>query len=269
MTSTYPATSRYLSEAAESVQALSDEFPDFLAWILVVDGPGDVNIPALPAGTTVLRTGPHRGLPVSRNTALAHVKTDWLMPLDHDDVVCVDGVLALWQQAHMTSFDWLAGNVQILDIGPSPHYSSTRRSFGVRELEENWTAPFAFYPNAVFMRTDAVLRAGGWPGLSSSEDLGLILRLNSSSAGAFFPETLFHYRVWPEQMTQGNGYSAVKADNFSVLEKMINARRAEANLEPIKAPNVRKSYVGEAPRPTYWSSSITIRPAHERQGKNE
>lgn len=268
VTSTYPATSKYLSEAAESIQALSEAFPDFLAWVIVVDGPGDVNVPALPAGTTLLRTGLHRGLPVSRNTALAHVQTEWLMPLDHDDVVYVEGLLAIWEQARQTSFDWIAGNVHVLEIGPSPHYSPTPRLFRVRELEENWTAPFAFYPNAVLMRTAAVLRAGGWPGLSSSEDLGLILRLNASSAGAFFPETLFQYRVWPEQMTQENGYSAVKAENFSLLEKMVNAQRTEANLAPIKAPNVRKSYAGQAPRPTYWSSSMTSPQVRDQQGKD-
>lgn len=251
ITASLPHTSRFLGDAARSIASLRAIFPAPLHWIVVVDGPRNDALPQMPADTEVVQSGSHRGLPVCRNMALGLVETEWVMPLDHDDIVS-EGLAQAWPRIEAASESWVAGNVEIIDGGFSPHAAFEPRRFRVRELEENWTAPFAFYPNAVVMRTEAVRSCLGWPGLAAAEDLALVLQLNSFSEGIFLPETFFHYRVWPDQLTQKPGYTQTKAAAFEALAMMVNARRRREGREPIAAPDIAKTYAAGRRRPLYW-----------------
>lgn len=57
------------------------------------------------------------------------------------------------------------------------------------------------HPAAIMARTDLVVMLGGWPGVWSSEDWGLLLALEAVSGGHFLRTPGLLYRAWPESLT--------------------------------------------------------------------
>jgi hypothetical protein len=263
ITAVLPSASEHLPATAASIEEARDAIAEDISWIIVVDGPGEFPSHRLPRNTLVLRPDSPTGLAAARNAGLAAARTEWIMPLDADDLIDAAGFSALWSLLPSLDVDWCAGNVEILGGGRSPHYSPVLRHFGRRELESCWTTPFAFHANAVVVRRSRALSVGGWPPLAVSEDLGLVFALNRAVPGAAAPYTIMHYRLWPKQMTQASDYRPRKADCFRLLGEWINASRAEEGLPPVAAPDPLASY-RTPQRPAYWQTAAPGGPASGR-----
>jgi hypothetical protein len=263
ITTSYPPSSAHLRNTAESVAFARAALSSQLKWILVIDGPGTVPVLGDMADTLVIQTHRSVGLPTARNIALGLVNTEWLMPLDHDDLVDAGGLTSLWRDIEASTQNWFAGNVELVGGGHSPHYCNQSRAFRQRALEEGWTSPFPFYPNAVIARSSSTLAVGGWPALEAAEDLGLVFQLNSRWTGVFEPHTIMRYRVWESQMTRDSRYRNAKARAFNALAAMINARRKLEGRSAITPPNIPGTY-GTDSMPTYWADALTTgAPAQE------
>lgn len=253
ITTSFPPSAAHLAATSASIAEAQATFPGKLYWHLMVDGPGEVPEFPVPASSVIQRSGSHIGLPSARNLVLAQVKTKWVMPLDHDDLLRPEGLSALWSSLGETESAWLAGNVEMVHGGRSPHYSEQARSFPPRFLETHWTMPFVFYPNAVIARTVCALAVGGWPAVPVCNDLAFCFALNHLYEGKFLPHTIMRYRRWESQMTQLPAHPRVKADEFAAMGAIINARRELAGLRPIEVPDVAGSF-SSGREPSYWQS---------------
>jgi glycosyltransferase involved in cell wall biosynthesis len=255
LTTSLPGCAGHLRETADSIARAKSFIPATINWVLVIDGPGEVPDISDVIETRVIRLDRHTGLPSARNVGLGAVTTEWVMPLDHDDLLDSDGLLAMWSAIAKTDHYWVAGNVALVGGGVSPHFASKPKTFARHQLEAEWTMPFIFYPNAVVVKTHAALAVGGWPALEAAEDLGFVLALNASWDGAFLPHTILQYRVWEQQTSQSIGYKTRKTRAFEALMLMVNARRASRGMQPIAGPDVQSSY--ETSRlPSYWRNAL-------------
>ena len=253
ITTSFPPSSTHLPATAASIIEAQARFPGYLHWHLMIDGPGEVPRFRIPPNTVIRRSATHIGLPAARNLVLARVETGWVMPLDHDDLLDADGLSAIWSALTTTDSPWVAGNVELVHGGPSPHYSTLPKSFPPGFLETNWCMPFVFYPNAVIVRTVVALAVGGWPALPVCNDLAFCFALNHRYEGKFLPHTIMRYRRWISQMTQLPIHPRLKADEFAALGAAINARRKLDGLPPIRVPDVAASFTSGS-APSYWQA---------------
>jgi hypothetical protein len=80
-------------------------------------------------------------------------------------------------------------------------------------------------PGTLFVRRDLLLALGGWMALPASEDTGLLLALNTISAGHFTREPGLLYRKWPGQSTAQPSHTdeAERAARMAVIEARTQA----------------------------------------------
>ena len=79
---------------------------------------------------------------------------------------------------------------------PNPWWAKVIHERTERGLE---SAPL--HPAAIMARTNLVVMLGGWPGVWSSEDWGLLLALEAVAKGYFLSTPGLLYREWPESLT--------------------------------------------------------------------
>lgn len=72
------------------------------------------------------------------------------------------------------------------------------------DISEKWFKPFR--SNCVIYETAVVKEAGGWPAMSVSEDLGLLLKVNSTHPGIQVSHSGIHHRLHPQQATASETY---------------------------------------------------------------
>ncbi|WP_313673590.1 glycosyltransferase [Mycolicibacterium sp.] len=70
----------------------------------------------------------------------------------------------------------------------------------IRDRTERGLQSAPLHPAAMMARTNLVVMLGGWPGLWSSEDWGLLLALETVSPGHFLSAPGLLYREWPESL---------------------------------------------------------------------
>jgi hypothetical protein len=241
---------RWLAEAGRSVQLGRDLLATAgieVEWVVCKDGAagggGDGDAVAellaetLPPDRLVgWRT--RRGISAARNAALAAATGDWVAPLDADDEVDPDGVLAAATlvRGWPSGLGWLGCNRLLVDGSRTPHWRDEPQPFGAGQLAENWTSPFWFHPNSVLFRRDVLLGAGGWPALGVNEDLAAVLLVSEEYGGRAVPVVLTRYRVWDGQEVAGGSYQEDKATAFTVIEALVNARRSASGRPPVHHP---------------------------------
>jgi len=179
-----------------------------------------------------------RGIAAARNAALAVANGDWVVPLDADDELDPDGMLAAAAavRGRPSELGWLGCNRLLIDGSRTPHWQDEPRGFAVGQLAESWGSPFWFHPNSVLVRRDMLLRAGGWPALGVNEDLAAILLVSEACNGRADPLVLTRYRVWDGQEVAADSYEDDKATAFTVIEALVNARRKAAGRASVRHP---------------------------------
>jgi len=241
---------QWLAQAGLSVRRSRDLLAGIgveVEWVVCQDGAsgdgcGSGPVAEVLAGTPrpdrVVGWHVRRGVAAARNAALAAATGDWVVPLDADDELDRDGVLAAVSavRAWPRELAWLGCNRVLVDGSRTPHWRNEPRGFAAGELAEQWTSPFWFHPNSVLLRRDALLRAGGWPALGVNEDLAAVLLVSEQYGGRAEPLVLTRYRVWDGQEVAAGSYPEDKATAFTVVEALLNARRRTAGRLPVHRP---------------------------------
>lgn len=250
-----PEIGDFLQETGAEVVRLLRHPRHRISWTIVVDGPGELaDVPDDPA-VHVLKCERHCGTATARNIGLWATDAEWVMPLDADDLVNPAAIARVLDRLSPDGESmWVGGNIELLDGRRAPHHFSAAASIGVRELEQAWTAPFRFYPNAIIALRRAVLAVGGWPAVPAAEDLGLALRLNGEFRGELIPEIFFRYRYSRRQTTR-NRYLAPKVLSFDLLAQSINVQRRALGLPEIRPPDLLASARPDG-TPSYWPEML-------------
>lgn len=210
-----------------------------------MDGPGGVD--RHQAETVRVALPARAGSAAARNTGLSRATGRWVVPLDADDLLDESGLktLAGRIQALPPSVTWIGASRIGLNGEPTPHTLLSERQWPRHSREKNWTVPFPFHPNVVTARTAHALTAGGWPGLDVNEDLLYVMSLGGLGDGITVPEPLIRHRSWAGQTTH-QSYPERKLTAFNTTEKVMNARRAQAGLDPIQRPSNPQGRFGSA-----------------------
>jgi len=241
---------RWLAQAAISVRRSRDLLATAgidVEWVVCQDGAPSVGSDGDPMAEILAETLPpdrlvgwrtRRGISAARNAALAAATGDWVSPLDADDELDPDGVLAAATlvRGWASEAGWLGCNRLLIDGSRTPHWRDQPRVFEPGQLAESWTSPFWFHPNSVLLRRYALLRSGGWPALGVNEDLAAVLLISEQYGGRTEPVVLTRYRVWDGQEVAAGSYPEDKATAFTVIEALVNARRQAAGRPPVRRP---------------------------------
>lgn len=246
ITAALPSRVDYFAETASSVAAARDLVgsPWSLQWIVVVDGPGSVEMPAGVDQLCVLAE--RRGVAATRNVGLAVATGDWIMPLDADDELEPAGLARMLPELTTTDAGWISTNRILFDGSRTPHWRETATNWRPGQLAEHWTAPFPFHPNSLIARRDHALACGGWPAVPTNEDLGWALLLAEEAMGASLVDVTLRYRVWDGQQVANDHYVRDKAVAFRAIQELINARRVRSDRPPVAAPSPGPAYGRQA-----------------------
>lgn len=250
LTAALPAKTQYLAETGESVANAKREAAGrgwSIRWIIVLDGPGDA--PGAESADLVVRMPRQRGITAARNAALARADSEWVAPLDADDLVDGAGLSKLLEFIDTCSEEdlgWIGANRTLISGERTPHWKDAYSEFQKGTLSQRWTSPFPFHPNSVLLRRRHALSIGGWPGVPVNEDMGLMLLLSEHSKGVFLPEILTRYRTWPLQEVASDTYVGEKNMAFSTIEAIVNACRARQGRTPVAAPAPGRAFGIEA-----------------------
>lgn len=235
VTACLPAAAEHLHVAARSVHRLREELAERrIEWVLVLDGPGDVDIPA--TTDRVVRLPTRRGVAAARNYALSVVSSELTVCLDADDQIEPAGAAAAAAVLETDpTLGWVAAN-RLLVTGEKTFHWHGARAWPPGSVAAEWSAPMAFHANTLMVRTALVRRVGGWPALGACEDLLLALRLGEESPGASIEEVLILYRAWEGQTTRAPGFREEQALAYDFIEQSVNAGRAYRGRAPVRHP---------------------------------
>ncbi|MFI1536189.1 glycosyltransferase family 2 protein [Streptomyces anandii] len=241
VTAAHPKRLDYLPDTSRSIEQVRQRLnraATAMEWIVVVDGPGaDEGLVAQVKADRIHRLPIAQGVSAARNHALAMSQGEWVFPVDADDMLDADGFTSLATRTFDDDIVWVASNRCWLDDrSPTPRWINGTRRWRRYELEEEWTSPFPFHPNNMMVRRTTALSFFGWPGLGVNEDVGYCLLASAAGAGLSLPTVTLLYRRWEGQTIRTEGYHEAKMQSFLTMEAVINARRRQAGLQPIKAP---------------------------------
>jgi glycosyltransferase involved in cell wall biosynthesis len=234
-----PRRQHFLRDTADSVhraQAVLKHAGVTTEWVVCFDGPGEED-PAAAAASAVVRCANQGGPAAARTSALARSAGRWICPVDADDRIEAEGVLAAIEALRDAELGWAGLSRTLLDGSATPHTLSDERRFAAGELASRWTSPFPFHPNSTIFDRRFLCASGGWPALATNEDLAAVLLVSELAGGIVIPEVLTRYRVWNDQMVASGDYGRQKAAAFRSIEAMVSARRALHARGPISAPN--------------------------------
>ncbi len=242
ITPVLPGTHDWLRDLAQAIRTTRHRHPQLnLKWIVVWDGPArhDDADPYLQAAAATVLTQPERlGEGAARNRALfsPHVNdTDFIVPMDADDLIDPAGLAATITDLSMTGYLWAAANRTLLNGDRTPHWHS-HRTWARGEVADTWSSPLAFHPNSI-VTTAALARAvGGWPDLPANADLLFAMRCNEAARGISVPHVLTRYRVWDSQVVNQPAYPEQKAAAFAHIVAALNTAREGTSAPPVTAP---------------------------------
>ena len=227
---------QWLGELADDVAELRRRVgrEHRIEWIVCADGASFVTAP----GASATHVGWAGGAAVARTRALSVAQGEWVLPMDADDRIDIDGVTAVLAILLGVSSDvgW-AGAARVLVDGWTIEQSHVpERQWAIGDLAAHWRSPFAFHPNSIFVRREIALQVGGWPALPVNEDLGFALLVGEAAAGITLPTTVTRYRAWPGQTVAQPDYPSAKAVAFETIAALVNATRRVNGRGAVAAP---------------------------------
>jgi glycosyltransferase involved in cell wall biosynthesis len=252
LTPLVPGRLALAAEARDSVLAASGAAGRAgwrVRWIVSVDGPAEAAAAMLGADALVIGDPAGRscrGVSVARNRALSRAAGGWVYPLDDDDLLDAAGLAAMLSDPALDMAGWASSNRVLLDGQRTVHWRDELRRWLPGDLEEAWAAPFPFHPNSVLVRTDIALAAGGWPAVPANEDLGFALAVSALADGVSLTHTVTRYRAWDGQAVNAAAYRPGKAESWTMIGAVVNARRAIRGDAPIRIPDIGER-VGNEP----------------------
>ncbi|MFF0152638.1 glycosyltransferase family 2 protein [Micromonospora sp. NPDC005203] len=199
----------YLAEAYESLAAQVMPEGWHWEWLVQEDGQtGQVEAALPPDGRIKAGSGRRGGPGVARTVALARAKGSLVKVLDADDQL-TEGALErdIRVLSEFPNVGWTVSRV--LDLMPD----GATRGFPGDPLAgplargavfEYWTAHSyraSVHPATMCIRRSLVVALGGWMALPASEDTGLLMAADVTSAGYFISEPGLLYRKWQGQAT--------------------------------------------------------------------
>lgn len=187
----------------------------------------------------LIRTPERWGVAGARNQALVNCSGNYVFPLDADDLLAQDGVIAAVKfiESH-EKHGWVSGNRLYLNRKKTPHWVDSCKRWDIESVSKAWTVPFPFHPNCLIIKTGTALSVGGWPALPANEDLALLFAVNRVSSGVSLNYVLTYYREHPNQTIKSSLYLENKKMAFCYMERVENAWRDAKSLQSIKAPKV-------------------------------
>lgn len=229
ITAVHEPNFRYLDRAYESLrnQSLTD-----WDWVVQVDGGGTPDLPDDPR----IHVGGNRpsGPGATRNMALSQTRCPIVRTLDADDAL-LPGALdrdVATLDAH-PEIGWCVSPA--LDLLPD---GSTKRwhhddppagALPVGWIEERWIEDgrLPVLPSTLAIRRDLLLAVGGWMGLPTSEDTGLLVAAGSLAPGWFHDQPGNLYRQHDGQLTRSTHHveqSGVRARRDLIIERTAALR---------------------------------------------
>lgn len=230
-----PATAQ---SVAANVRAAAEAGID-LRWNVVVDGPDDIpaHVPQFAADwTRVLRLPRQCGIAPARNIALAAAEDGWILPLDGDDLLDREALVALLTDEQALQHGWLSHNRVQTDGVRTEHWMTEPQSWPAGRLVEEWRAPLQFHPNSLLVRRDVALEVGGWPATPFNEDHLFALLLSEYTDGISTTHCPVHYRRWRAQETASRAYLQHRQVSHPFVEAAVNAARRRAGRPPVPGP---------------------------------
>lgn len=210
VTPVHPPHVRFLAEAYESLRA--QELPEGWDWEWVIQHDGDAAAePSFDDPRVTFSASPAAGAAGARNLALARSRGEFVRNLDADDLLA-EGALrrdveVLLRHAHV---GWVtSAALDLLPDGEVVSWASGDPDEGVLEpgwilgvfTSGEWRLPVV--PGTMCVRRDLLLALGGWMALPRSEDTGLLMALQTVSAGYFVAAPSMLYRKHGVQATAG------------------------------------------------------------------
>lgn len=240
LTPTLPEKGSHLRECVESVAAARAAAATYgvdIGHLVVVDGPGEIDIPAGPVRIDLSR---RHGIATARTYGLRTLnerdlsRRHWVYPLDSDDVIDAEG----WEQvlrsrALEAPHGWIATNRVTTDGERRHWWIPQERLYAKHEFAEEWLHPSQIHPNSVFFDLELLLRIGGWAAIPSEEDVAAFLRATSVSAGLALPHVVTRYRIWTEMTIAERGFAHEYPSRQGLIINMVNAMRTADGRAPI------------------------------------
>ncbi|MGH3864491.1 glycosyltransferase [Actinokineospora sp.] len=215
VTAVHSGYARFLPDAWRSLR--SQSYPRW-TWLLQVDGADDTEVRAALAECGALSdprlrlaaNGTREGTAVTRNVALGRGTAPLVQTLDADDLLEPRAIAVLADALRARpAAGYAAGHAR--DLLPTgelrEHHLSLRTGPIARgALVGEWvTEPGRYrvplHPAGVMWRRELVVVAGGWSGLRSMEDTGLLMAVSAIAEGVLVEQNTLRYRKHPAQQS--------------------------------------------------------------------
>lgn len=247
LTPVLPEKSAHLRECVESVaaaRAVSAGYGVDLGHLVVVDGPGTVDVPD---DTICIRLNRRYGIATARTYGLRVLgerdpaRRHWIYPFDSDDIFDADG----WKQVLRTGaltrdYGWIATNRVTTDGERRAWWIPEERHYAKHEFATEWRHPSQIHPNSVIFDLELLLRVGGWPAIPTEEDVAAFLRATSMSDGLALPAVVTRYRIWEQMTIAERGFAHEYPSRQGLIISMVNALRQADGLAPIDPLDLSK-----------------------------
>lgn len=204
VTAVSPLRAVHLPALAESVRATEAALraADLtLDWVLAIDGPGALPKYRTYEFVTALRLPVALGVAAARNTALHHVKTNWVMNVDADDVVHTAGLLATLTELKGDT-RWAVGAT--VDVTGSPRHTRVQHPVPVQSgaMARSRSAGWPADADATVFNVEALRSIGGWPAFPGGENEAALLLVSKGYPGVAVPHILLRRRAWAGQLSR-------------------------------------------------------------------
>jgi len=219
--------SQYLAEVRES---LLHQEGTRIEWVVCVDGGTQKQVEqeiheSLYAATPYLivkvlhASGRFSGPSATRNYALSQVTGKYVSSVDDDDVLPANAFTKRLEllEAH-PDLHWAGGWLQDMDEqrnGAGVWYPpAPAQVYPAGGIFDCWAAPNSEFPMntaGLLMRKQAIQAVGGWQGLPTAEDFGMIIGLTGTYPGVIVDEITYMYRKHAEQTMQSPGFQEIES----------------------------------------------------------
>ncbi|BAO45442.1 glycosyltransferase family 2 protein [Thiolapillus brandeum] len=196
----------YEKYVGEAIRSVLDQTWNNREVVVVDDGSTDDSVRVIRKFGDKVRLirQENQHLSAARNTGIRAAKGNWIAFLDSDDLwhPCK---LELQVEALKKNPDWAFIGGDVLDEGDYPDFDKAT----IQEEEVTLNDFLAYTPmsgSVALVKTECFNKVGMFdPGLRSSEDLDMWLRLASAYRGGRVKAPLWHYRQHPDQMNRDMG----------------------------------------------------------------